>query len=121
MGVGFNVGLGCLIARRLFIWWPFHPAGYVIGATWSLNLLWLSIFISWATKLIILRFGRLKLHREASAFFLACVGRVCDGKLLGSSWYDSGTTYLSVHLRESRKVVANSKASRLKKNAHIDC
>ena len=68
MGGGFGIGLGLLIMRRLFIWWPFHPAGYVIGGTWSLNLLWFSIFISWLTKLIILRFGGLKQHRQASAF-----------------------------------------------------
>ncbi len=73
MSVGMGIGLGFLIARRLFIWWPFHPAGYVIGGTWSLNLLWFSIFVSWVAKLIILRFGGLKLHRQASAFFIGLV------------------------------------------------
>ena len=77
MGVGFGIGLGFLIARRLFIWWPFHPAGYVIGATWSLNLLWFSILVSWAAKLIILRFGGLKLHRQAAAFFIGLVLGEC--------------------------------------------
>jgi len=73
MGVGFGFGLWFLMMRRLFLWWPFHPAGYVIGGTWSLNLLWFSIFISWAAKFILLRFGGLKSHRQASAFFIGLV------------------------------------------------
>jgi hypothetical protein len=83
MGVGFGIGMGFLIARRLFIWWPFHPAGYVIGGTWSLNLLWFSIFVSWVAKFIILRVGGLKLHRQASAFF---IGLVLGEFVMASFW-----------------------------------
>ncbi|MBC8232219.1 hypothetical protein H8E77_21955 [bacterium] len=73
MGVGVLMGSWFLIMRRFYIWWPFHPAGYVIGGTWSLNLLWFSIFLSWLAKLIILKFGGLKMHRQASGFFIGLV------------------------------------------------
>lgn len=88
MGGGFGIGLGFLIMRRLFIWWPFHPAGYVIGGTWSLNLLWFSIFISWLAKLIVLRFGGLKLYRQTSAFF---IGLVLGEFVTASFWGVIGT------------------------------
>lgn len=73
MGVGVLMGSWFLIMRRFYIWWPFHPAGYVIGGTWSLNLLWFSVFLSWLAKWIILKFGGLKMHRQASAFFIGLV------------------------------------------------
>ncbi|MDE0297105.1 MAG: hypothetical protein OXN17_00560 [Candidatus Poribacteria bacterium] len=88
MGVGFGVGMWFMIMRRLFLWWPFHPAGYVIGGTWSLNLLWFSIFVSWAVKLIVLRFGGRRLHQQVGIFF---IGLVLGEFVAASSWGIVGT------------------------------
>jgi len=73
MVVGILMGSWFLIMRRFYLWWPFHPAGYVIGGTWSLNLLWFSVFLSWLAKWIILKFGGLKMHRQATGFFIGLV------------------------------------------------
>ena len=88
MGVGFGVGLWFTVMRRLFLWWPLHPAGYVIGGTWSLNLLWFSIFISWAVKLIVLRFGGRKQHQQVGTFF---IGLVLGEFVTASFWGIVGT------------------------------
>lgn len=83
MGVGVSMGSVFLIMRRFFFWWPFHAAGYVIGGTWSLNLLWFSIFLSWLVKWIILKFGGLKMHRKATSFF---IGLVLGQFVMASFW-----------------------------------
>jgi hypothetical protein len=55
---------------RRFVWWPFHPLGYILGGEWMLRYLWFSIFIAWLIKWIILKFGGLETHRKAVPIFL---------------------------------------------------
>jgi hypothetical protein len=56
-----------------FIWWSLHPAGFAVSSSWSMNVLWSSIFISWAIKFAILKIGGLKLHRQSIPFFLGLI------------------------------------------------
>ena len=88
MGVGLGIGMWFLMLRRLFVWWPLHPAGYIIGGTWSLNFLWFSIFLTWAAKIIILRFGGIKRHQQAGRLF---VGFVLGEFVMVSLWGLIGT------------------------------
>ncbi len=66
-----------------FIWWRLHPAGYAVSGTWAMNEFWLSIFVSWLAKAIILRFGGLKSHRQAIPFFL---GMLLGDFVIGGAW-----------------------------------
>ncbi len=75
-----------------FLWWlrtyfpffPFHPAGYVIGSSnWTGGWLWFSIFISWLIKVILLRFGGIRLYRRAYPIFL---GLVLGEFIIGGGW-----------------------------------
>jgi len=56
-----------------FFWFPLHPVGYALSGNWSTNLLWLSLFIAWFVKLILLRYGGLRLYRRAVPFFLGLI------------------------------------------------
>jgi len=58
------------IMSRRFIWWPFHPLGYIVGGEWILRHLWFSIFIAWLIKWLVLKFGGLDTHRKAIPFFI---------------------------------------------------
>ena len=69
--------------RMRFVWWPFHPAGFAISSSWSMNVLWFSIFISTVVKWVILRQGGLVLHRRAIPFFL---GLILGEFVVGSIW-----------------------------------
>jgi hypothetical protein len=88
IGIGGFMGVFLILMRRIFIWWPFHAVGYVVGGTWSLNLLWFSIFLSWLAKWTILKFGGLRLYRKASAFFM---GLVLGQFVMASFWGLLGT------------------------------
>jgi hypothetical protein len=70
---------GCLFTlflaamRSRFLWWPFHPVGYLVAGSFGLFRLWLPIFVSWLAKVLILRYGGLRGYRRALPFFLGLV------------------------------------------------
>jgi hypothetical protein len=77
-GLLFTLFLAAMRAR--FVWWPFHPAGYMVSGSFGLFRLWLPIFVSWLLKSLILRYGGLGLYRRAVPFFLGLViGEFCAG------------------------------------------
>ena len=48
---------------------PFHPVGFVFG-TWYVRDFWGSLLLGWAAKLLLLRYGGLRLYRRSMPFFL---------------------------------------------------
>lgn len=61
------------VMRSRFVWWPFHPAGYLVAGSFGLFRLWLPIFVSWLIKTLLLRYGGLGAYRRALPFFLGLV------------------------------------------------
>ena len=78
--------------RHRFLWWPFHPIGYVMtAATWGgLADFWFSVFLGWSIKVIILRFFGARAHRRAVPFFL---GLVLGDYVVSSTWSLIGTIF----------------------------
>jgi len=83
MLVGLTTTLFLMIMRMRMFWWPFHPAGYAISGSWSMNVFWFSIFISSIAKWIIMKHGGLQTHRKAVPFFL---GLILGEFFVGSLW-----------------------------------
>jgi len=71
--------------HRRFIWWPFHPAGYVLsGGGWSgMFYIWNAMLISWAIKWTILKYGGMKAYRKARPLFF---GLVLGDYIIGCIW-----------------------------------
>ena len=44
--------------------------GYAVSSSWSLNIIWLPLLIAWILKLLMLRYGGLKLYRDLLPLFL---------------------------------------------------
>jgi hypothetical protein len=59
--------------RTRFLWWPFHPVGYLVSGSFGLFRLWLPIFITWLIKTLILRYGGLDWYRKARPFFFGLI------------------------------------------------
>ena len=76
--------------RMRFIWWSLHPAGFAVSSSWSMNVFWSSIFISWAIKYGILKIGGLRLHRQSIQFFL---GLILGEFVVGSIWSIRGVVF----------------------------
>lgn len=49
--------------RHAFTWWPFHPIGYAMAATLTSESFWGHYLLAWLTKLLLLRYGGLRLYR----------------------------------------------------------
>lgn len=61
VGAGVTLLLGLMRAR--FLWWPLHPIGYAMAGTATSGAFWGHYFIAWAVKLLLLRYGGMRLYR----------------------------------------------------------
>jgi len=70
--------------------WPIHPVGLLIVQQWHANLIWFSVFLGWALKVLLVRYGGARLYRQAvPAVFGLIVGELLAGvfwMLVGMVW-----------------------------------
>ena len=72
--VGGAAVMGLLtFLRYRFTRWPIHPIGFPVAYTLPVRLSAFSIFLAWAAKSLILRFGGIGLYRKAQPFFLGLI------------------------------------------------
>ena len=83
MGIGMAFTLFLMAMRTRFLWWNIHPIAYPLARDVNMNRMWFAIFISWAAKSIILKYGSLKTYRKAISFF---IGLILGEFMVGSSW-----------------------------------
>lgn len=57
--------VGCLVVmRQTFVWWPLHPLGFVAALWgWPIHRYWLSIFVGWLIRVVVIHFGGYKVYR----------------------------------------------------------
>ena len=89
MLIGLLVTFFLMIMRMSIFWWPFHPAGFAISSSWSMNVFWFSILVSFIIKWIILKHGGMGTHRKMIPFFL---GLILGEFIIGSVWSLIGVT-----------------------------
>jgi hypothetical protein len=80
-GGGVTAALSVLRAR--FTGWPFHPIGYVVANTHTMDWLWCPTLIAWVAKSLALRYGGVRLFRAALPFF---IGLVVGDFLIAAIW-----------------------------------
>lgn len=85
LGLGAGVAITGLLSwgRASFYWWPFHPAGYALSGTFTMPWLWCATFVGWLVKLLILRYGGMRLYQQAFPFF---IGLILGDYVTGSLW-----------------------------------
>ena len=72
-------GIGSLVMAVLsylkarFVGFPIHPIGLVLGLTYPISQIWFSVFLAWAFKAIILKYGGAKGYRLLRPLFLGMV------------------------------------------------
>ena len=73
MGVGGSVAMILAALRSRFLWWPLHPIGYMAANSWGMHWNWGSLTVGWLIKVILLRYGGLRLFRQAVPLFIGLV------------------------------------------------
>ena len=80
--VGFLVTVGLFALRTQLVTWPFHPVGYAIANTPSMQSQWFPFFLAWLAKTTVLKYGGPKAYRQALPFFIGMVvGDLLNGAL----------------------------------------
>ena len=59
--------------HRTFLWWPLHPIGYLMGASWPMINYWFPVFLGWLCKTTVLWIGGAKLYRRLIPGFLGLI------------------------------------------------
>ena len=83
MAVGAAIVVGLKTMRMAFISWPFHPAGYALAISYAMDYFWFAFLLSWFIKLMIIRYGGMKLHNTFVPLFL---GLILGDFFIGSIW-----------------------------------
>ena len=71
--LGGGIMTALMLARHHLLWWPLHPIGFPVGAVWLMDQLWLSIFLAWLIKLMVMKYGGPALFRSTRPFFLGLI------------------------------------------------
>ncbi|MCK5733269.1 MAG: hypothetical protein KAI38_03725 [Candidatus Latescibacteria bacterium] len=73
LGIGGVVMALLTFLRYRFLWWPLHPLGFTIASTLPIRWTAFSVFIAWAAKWLIIRFGGVSLYRSSRPFFFGLI------------------------------------------------
>jgi hypothetical protein len=61
------------VAALRWVAWPLLPVGFVTSHGAFIGYVWFSIFLGWMAKVLIVRFGGVKLFQSARPFFLGLI------------------------------------------------
>ena len=83
-GVGVAVTAFLAAMRTMFWWWPLHPLGYALAASWTMIVFWFPILIAWCIKVPLLKWNGVKGYRQFRPMFLGMIfGDCVDGRFVG--------------------------------------
>jgi hypothetical protein len=83
MAGGFAIAVLLAAARSRFVGFPLHPVAYALSASWSINWVWMPMFIAWIVKAAVLRYGGLRFYRRVLPFFF---GLILGESMPGCAW-----------------------------------
>ena len=81
--IGILTSLALAAFRMNLPWWPFHPVGYAVSGSWSMDQMWACVFVAWLIKLLLLRYGGAKAYQPAVPFF---IGLMLGDFVVGGFW-----------------------------------
>lgn len=73
MAIGAASYWGLTLLHHHFLWWPLHPIGYLMGASWPMINFWFPVLVGWLCKTAILHYGGPKIYRRLLPGFLGLV------------------------------------------------
>ncbi len=71
--IGFAGTVALSVLRARFAWWPFHPIGFAVANTATMDWLVTPTLIGWICKVLTVRYGGLQGYRKGLPFFIGLV------------------------------------------------
>ncbi|MHC4789285.1 MAG: DUF6785 family protein, partial [Planctomycetota bacterium] len=62
-----------MFMRARFYWWPIHPIGLLTIANHHTDRMWLSFFLGWLVKVVLMKFGTGRMVRQGRYFFIGLI------------------------------------------------
>jgi len=59
--------------RYAFFWWPMHPLGYALCASWTMIVFWFPCLVAWIVKANVMKYGGMRVYVRARPFFLGMI------------------------------------------------
>ncbi|MBT3266138.1 hypothetical protein HN371_03240 [Candidatus Poribacteria bacterium] len=87
---GFLLTTALAAVRTQYLWWPFHPVGYVISGRWGIGRIFFPLVIASVAKWSVLRFAGVSGYRRSVPFFL---GLIIGDFTLGMLWATIGLVF----------------------------
>ena len=81
--MGFIFLFSMMVLKTRVSWWPVHPVGYAVSASWSMQFLWCPLLLASTAKLLITRYGGHKAIRSVVPFAFGLI----LGDLSGGSFW----------------------------------
>jgi hypothetical protein len=81
--VGAVIMVVLIAGYHRFVWWPFHPMGYLITYNTATQLLWFSFFLGWVCNWLVFRYGGLRTYTTVRWFF---VGLIVGDVMMAVVW-----------------------------------
>ncbi len=73
IGFGVVAELGMSLLRFRFRWWPLHPIIFLVWATWTAKVVWLSFLVGWAIKQLIVHYGGGRTYQNLKPLFIGLI------------------------------------------------
>ena len=90
MAAGIAMTLLLTALRTRFVGFPLHPAAYALNMSFANDFFWCDMFLAWAIKVCVLRYGGVKTYRQGLPFFL---GLILGDYVTGAAWSLVGITF----------------------------
>jgi len=96
-GIVFLIAL----ARNAWFGFPLHPIGYVFACSYAMEYIWAVVLLTWAIKLIVVRYGGLRLYRRSLPLFFGIIlgdafTQVVWGLILSAIGHRGASPYLDM-------------------------
>lgn len=73
MGAGALITVALSSLRTTLPWFPLHPIGFVAANSWGMQINWVAFFLGWLLKVLITRYGGLKIYNRLLPLFLGLI------------------------------------------------
>ncbi|HVF09414.1 MAG TPA: DUF6784 domain-containing protein, partial [Abditibacteriaceae bacterium] len=72
-----SIGAGTVwlltLARSRFSWFPLHPLGYIVSSGYPITQLWVSFFLGWSVKSLLMKYGGSEVALRARPFMIGLI------------------------------------------------
>lgn len=73
VGVGGAVTIALMALKLRFPFWPLHPVAFPLAFAWPIDSMLPAIVVTWAVKVLLLRYGGLRAYRGSLPFFFGLI------------------------------------------------